>query len=236
MAADDEKLRAAALQWVKDNKNIVFEEILAGRDFSQLTAAPAASFMAGTPGAGKTEVSKRFLEQFALKLQPLRIDADDFREKIPGYNGNNSAIIQPAAALAVDKILQKAFDKKYPFLLDGTFAFGRALQNLKRADRRDYSLQVFYVYQDPLRAWEFTKKRERKEGRNVPKETFINAYFESRANVDRAKEFFGDKLNVVLIVKDYELGTEELYDNVQKIEDHLEKVYNKDELDRRLVS
>jgi len=230
---DEAQVRSNAIQWVRAHKSELFEELLAGRDFSQLDTAPAASFMAGTPGAGKTEVSKRFLEQFAL--QPLRIDADEFREKIPGYNGANSSVIQPAAALAVDKVLEKIFAKKYPFLLDGTFAFGKALQNLKRAQRRDYSLQIFYVYQDPLRAWEFTKAREKSEGRNVPKDAFIHAYFESRANVNRAKEFFRDELSVILIVKDYELGIEKLYDNVQRIEDHLEKIYTKDELDEQII-
>ena len=76
--------------------------------------------MAGTPGAGKTEVSKRFLEKFTAT--PIRIDADDSRHKIPGYNGSNSHIIQPATALAVDKVLEKVFEKKYSFMLDGTFA------------------------------------------------------------------------------------------------------------------
>ncbi|MFT8392339.1 MAG: zeta toxin family protein [Sporolactobacillus sp.] len=59
---------------------------------------------------------------------------------------------------------------------------------------------LYYVYQDPIIAWQFTKAREDKEGRVVPKERFINAYFKSRENIKEVKETFGDKveLNIVM--------------------------------------
>ncbi|MDN5274732.1 MAG: hypothetical protein JWP06_633 [Candidatus Saccharibacteria bacterium] len=227
---DDDSLRKQALQWVRDNKTRLFDEVIVESNYQPETDEypPAASFMAGTPGAGKTEVSKRFLEKFTAT--PIRIDADDFRQKIPGYSGANSHIIQPAAALAVDKILEKIFDKKYSFMLDGTFAIGKAVENLKRADRRDYSLQIFFVYQDPVQAWEFTKIRQKTEGRYVPKEIFINSYFAARENVLKAKELFGDKLTLFLIIKDYVNGTETIYDDVNDIDQYLPKVYNREQL------
>lgn len=228
---NEELLRKQALQWVKDNKTQLFNEVIFEGNFQPEMDEypPAASFMAGTPGAGKTEVSKRFLEKFTAA--PIRIDADDFRQKIPGYTGDNSHIVQPAAALAVDKVLEKIFEKKYSFLLDGTFAIGKAVENLKRADRRNYTLQIFFVYQDPLQAWEFTKIRQKKEGRYVPKEAFIRSYFAARENVLKAKEFFGDKVTLFVIVKDYVNGTEAIYDDVSEIDQYLPQVYNKEQLE-----
>lgn len=228
-------LRMKALQWVRDNKGRLFDEVVAESHYSPDADSypPAASFMAGTPGAGKTEVAKRFLEKFAST--PIRIDADDFRQKIPGYNGENSHLIQPAAALAVDKIFEKVFERKYSFMLDGTFAIRESVENLKRAHRRDYTLQIFFVYQDPLQAWEFTKIRQQKEGRYVPRETFINSYFAARENVLKAKELFGDKVTLFLIIKDYVENTETIYDDVVEIDKYLPKVYNREELRKIII-
>ncbi len=232
---DDESIRKQALQWVRDNKNKLFDELLIESGYSPDATyyPPAASFMAGTPGAGKTEVSRRFLEQFTKT--PIRIDADDFRQKIPGYNGSNSHIIQPAASLAVDKLLEKILKLKYSFVLDGTFSIAKSIENLKRADRRNYSLQIFFVYQDPVRAWEFTKVRQVREGRYVPKDAFINSYFASRDNVVRAKQLFKDKLTVFLIVKDYVNQTETIYDDVDDIDKYLPQIYTKEELQEIII-
>jgi UDP-N-acetylglucosamine kinase len=76
------------------------------------TQTPAASFMAGTPGAGKTEFSKRLIENFSVK--PLRIDTDELREKIPGYTGANSKVVQGAASVALDRILDRVLKDRLP--------------------------------------------------------------------------------------------------------------------------
>ena len=49
---------------------------------------PTTLFMAGSPGAGKTEISKRLVPRF--KQKPIRIDADEIRTLCPGYAGNNA--------------------------------------------------------------------------------------------------------------------------------------------------
>lgn len=234
MNTTDDKLRKSALQWVRDHKEELFQELIISSQYNTANddPSPAASFMAGTPGAGKTELSKRFIEKF--EVRPIRIDTDDFRAKIPGYTGANSDVIQSAAALAVDKILEKVFQRRYSFLLDGTFAVGKAVENLKRAVRRGYSIQVFFVYQDPVQAWEFTKLRQQKEGRHVPRDVFINSYFAARDNIRRAKQVFGDRLSLFLIIKDYIKDTEMIYGNIEDVDIYLEKIYNRDELERML--
>ena len=49
-------------------------------------------------------------------------------------------------------------------------------------------MTLFYVYQDPQVAWSFTKERELVEGRVVPKDTFINAFFQARENIEKVKK------------------------------------------------
>ncbi len=225
----------SALQWVRENWRTLYSDaVLSSGYIEDLDEQPpAASFMAGTPGAGKTETSERFIEQFTVK--PIRIDADEFRQAIPGYTGGNSHIIQPAASLAVDKVLEETFKHKHSFLLDGTFAIGKSIQNLKRAERRGYTIQLFFVYQDPVTAWSFTKIREEKEGRHVPKEVFIDAYFSSRRNVNEAKRLFGEEVRLYLIIKDYKTNTEEVYGNIDNIDNYLDKLYTREELERILL-
>ena len=62
---------------------------------------PVTVFMAGSPGAGKTEFSKNLLDLIAkdLKHSPIRIDSDELRTEIPGYTGNNSSDVQGAVSI-----------------------------------------------------------------------------------------------------------------------------------------
>ena len=218
-------LARQAIEYVKANKAI-FIDAVCGK--ATKTKQPMAVFMAGTPGAGKTEVAKSVMEFF--DIEPCRIDADDFRALIPGYTGTNSDIVQPAASLAVDKVLDKVLDKKYSFILDGTFAIGKSVMNIKRALRRGFEVQIYFVHQEPKEAWEFTKIRERAEGRKVPLDTFVDAYFNSRLNVATVKQQFGDKVLLHVISKSYNANKETVYSNVDDLEKILPALYNKDKL------
>ena len=80
----------------------------------------------------------------------------------------------------VDAALDLVLKKGYSFILDGTFATFKVNQNIERALKKNYNVLIYYVYQDQFIAWNFTKKREEVEGRFVPKERFINAFFQSR--------------------------------------------------------
>ncbi|MGZ7224811.1 zeta toxin family protein, partial [Streptococcus pyogenes] len=81
---------------------------------------------------------------------------------------------------------------------------GKAKKNVERAINRNYQVSIYYVYQDPLIAWDFTKERERKQGRHVPKETFINAYFQSRKNISELKSQLGNQISLHIVQKDYQ--------------------------------
>lgn len=225
----DDPLTHESIAFARANKSVFIEYVCGSAVESK---APIAVFMAGTPGAGKTEVAKSIMEFF--EVEPCRIDADDFRTLIPGYDGANSSLVQPAAAMMVDKVLDVVLSKRYSFILDGTFAVGKSVVNIKRALRHGFEVQIYFVFQQPEEAWEFTKAREKSEGRMVPLDTFIDAYFNSRENVKKVKAEFGDQVLIQVIVKSYHSNEETVYSDVQDLDKVLPILYNKDELKEKL--
>ncbi|MDT2740441.1 zeta toxin family protein [Enterococcus canintestini] len=73
-----------SLHYAKKNKKILISSITEGKDIEE---EKIAIFMAGSPGAGKTEVAQTLM---ALNNNLCIIDADKFRALFPGYIGNNS--------------------------------------------------------------------------------------------------------------------------------------------------
>lgn len=174
-----------AKEFIKKNKRLLFEKFASDKIYKP-NEKPISLFMAGSPGAGKTEYSKRFIEKFNSDM--IRIDADDIRQIIPQYNGANSDVVQGAASIAVDILYSHALKNKYNLLLDGTFAkFDIVYRNVERSIDKNREVMICYIYQDPLVAWAFTKKREKLEGRMVPKKAFIEAFINARKNVIKIK-------------------------------------------------
>ena len=231
MNDDDAKQSEKAYKWVKTNEKIIIDTFISS---AQLVSDPQPSnlFMAGTPGVGKTEVSKQLINRFSQK--PVRIDADEIRVKCPGYKGANAHIYQKAATKGVHILYDYALRKNINIILDGTFAYENALENIKRSLDHKRKVEIFYVYQDPLQAWDYTKKREEIEKRRVDKNVFINSYFKSRENVNLAKEKYGTDIELNLVIKDFEKHLEKLELNIQKIESYLKKVYTREELEEIL--
>ena len=220
-----------AKEFIKKNKNLLFEKFASSKIY-QPNKNPISLFMAGSPGAGKTEYSKRFIERFDSDI--VRIDADEIREIIPQYNGANSDVVQGAASIAVDILYNYTLNNKYDLLLDGTFAkFEIVYRNIERSINKNREVAIHYIYQDPLVAWEFTKKREKIEGRKVPKEVFIKSFFNAKNNVVKIKSIFKDKIKVYLIIKDYSNNIKDSYLDVH-IDSYLKTKYSKEELNEGL--
>merc|ERR1712000_651725 len=94
-------------------------------------ADPVSVFMAGSPGAGKTEASKALLEQFDSEV--IRIDADEYRDEFreQGYTGDNSWLFQPAVSILVEKVYDLVIGQKQSFILDGTLTnYEKAKKNI----------------------------------------------------------------------------------------------------------
>lgn len=227
MNEEESKLSEEAVRWVKSNRKELIKKFA---DTTEYVAdvLPITLFMAGSPGAGKTEISKRFIPQF--KQKPIRIDADELRTICFGYTGTNAHVFQNAATKGVHTLYDYALKNNINVILDGTFAYNGALENIERSLKHGRKVEIFFVYQDPLQAWDFTQKREALEHRRVSKDVFIDSFFKSRENVNKAKETFGSKIELNLIIKDFEKDLEQLELNVENIDPYIKKSYTKEEL------
>ncbi|MBU4257067.1 zeta toxin family protein [Patescibacteria group bacterium] len=224
-----------AKEFIKKNKRLLFEKFASDKIYKP-NEKPISLFMAGSPGAGKTEYSKALIELAKNSANPIvRIDADEIREIIPQYNGANSDVVQAAASIGVHKLYDYVLKNRLNAMIDGTFAsFEISNRNIKRSLSRDRSVGIYYVYQDPLVAWEFTKKRERLEGRRAPKRVFIESFINAKKNVVKIKSIFKDKVKVYLVIKNYSNNIEKFYPKVNDIDSHLKIKYSEEKLNQLL--
>jgi predicted ABC-type ATPase len=221
-------LSKAADQWVRSNRKKMITQFC-GEDFEP-QKKPVTIFMAGTPGAGKTEFSVKLLNLFGNNM--VRIDADEIRELMRGigYNGANAEEFQHAATKGVNVLYDYVLSKKYSAILDGTFAYGNWRENIDRSLQKGRIIEIYYLYQDPLIAWDYVKIRESRQGRAVPLDTFVYAYEESLRNVQKAKSVFADNLTVYFAKNNYIKDVEYVEVDVNDIENQLPVKYTKQEL------
>lgn len=215
------------LEFAKTNKDRFILDIIKEK---KPVINKEAIFMAGSPGAGKTEVVSSLTENYSNYVV---IDADYFRTQFPEYNGKNSSLFQKGSSWLVEQALRYVLENGYSFILDATFAILSADKNIKRALKNEYSISIFYVYQQPEIAWNFTKKREKVEGRLVPKEIFINAFFKSRENIEKVKERYPE-IMLNIIVKDYQNNISETHFSADNIELFLPLKYTREELEEHI--
>lgn len=218
-----------SLQYAKEHKKEFLNRILKNQ---KLPRRKAAIFMAGAPGAGKTEMASMLARTFGPTF--VKIDADSFREYFPGYNGKNSSDFQRGASYLVDIAFSKVVHAGYSFILDGTFSHVRAEQNIERVLKRNYHTKVYFVYQEAVDAWHFTKIREKAEGRVIPKSAFIKSFIRSRENVKSIQSRHGNQVIVNVAFKDYQQTITDFAMNVKSIDDVLPKAIAKEELEEML--
>jgi glutaredoxin-related protein len=227
-----------AIEFVKRNKKAIIDKFADPNVYTP-ESNPISVFMAGSPGAGKTEFSKRLIAELKLKgviqKDPVRIDSDDVRGVLPGYTGNNSFIFQAASAIGVEKLYDHVLAKKQSAIIDGTFSTEKSFQNIQRSIDHVRPVEIFYIYQEPKLAWEFTKKREALEKRNIPRSSFIDSFLASKENVNKAKVMFGDKIRLNLVIKDFEKGFEELRLDIPKVDSSPQISYTRDELEKMII-
>lgn len=235
---DNDDISKIACKFVKENRVKLCEQFASVNIFPPVIS-PISYFMAGSPGAGKTEFSKGFiglLQQNDPNRKIVRIDADEIRNILPGYDRKNADIFQTAASLGVEKILDYVFKNKQDFLLDGTLShFEIAKRNIERCIKHNRKIGILYLYQDPTIAWGFTKIREKCDGRHIPKEAFVNEFFKAKECVNQIKSSFGSNVELWLIKKNYEQGIEKTEFNIDNVDSYLKIEYTPDSLVRLLT-
>lgn len=188
---------------------------------------PLTIFMAGAPGAGKTEASQEMLRNFNI----LRVDPDDLRVRFPDYTGSNSKLFQGAVSLIVERVFDKLVKSKKSFLLDGTSAnLNKARSNIGRALKVGRCVRLWYVYQDPVLSWKFVEAREKVEGRGIPIDAFIDQYLSSRFVMREMKSEFGEELCVDVLVKNFDQDEHKFYEDVACVDEVCPSSRTRDDL------
>lgn len=238
LSEEDHKKSIEAISFIKKNKQLLYSK------FSDITVClptntPTTLFMAGSPGAGKTEFSQKFNIGMSARLGvsqwAVRIDPDEIKTIIPIYNNKNSDIVQSASYIGVEKLFDYSLDKKQNIILDGTFAnYQISCDNIKRSLAKGREVEIIYLYQDPVLAWEFTKRREKLEGRSVPKDFFIKSLYSAKENVNRAKKEFGENVTLYMIQKDYLHKIEKAQFNIKSIDNYVKIPYDAETLEKLL--
>lgn len=224
--ADDQRIEAEAIAFAKAHKKAIAKRLTDPLIYIA-EPEPVSVFMAGSPGAGKTEAALELLD--SIGGPPiLRIDPDELRSEFPGYNGGNSWLFQRAISILVERILDHAFKQGQSFLLDGTLSsYEVASRNVQRSLDRERVVQILYVYQQPMQAWEFVKQREAAEGRRIRPDDFVQQYFAAREVVNRLKVEFGRSVRVDLLLKNLD-GSDRLFRaGVENIDHHIPEKFSR---------
>ena len=224
------QLSLRAKQWIRENRKKLISEFC-NPEIYPPSDNPITIFMAGTPGAGKTEFSITLIETFGGSF--VRIDADEIRERMRplGYDGLNAELFQEAANKGVNVLFDHANRKGgQNVVLDGTFAYGNWRENVERSLDHGRTVEIYYLHQDPLVAWDFVQKRQAEHGRAVPVDVFVRSYRQSIENVQKAIELFGKNVTVYFAKNNYTKTVESIAVDVHNIEKLLGKRYTEDEL------
>ncbi len=236
----DNDIRETAIEFAKKNKNRLAKELTSVAKYAP-DSVPISVFMAGSPGAGKTEFSKNLIKLLEDKNERrvIRIDGDEIRRFFPGYAGNNSHLFQGAISLIVEKMHDYVLHQKQSFVFDGTFSkYDKAAQNINRSLAKRRPVFIFYIYQKPEVAWKFTQARENVEGRNIPKIAFIKEFLGARDVIDKVSNDFGDRVVIFFVKKDFEKNTVEnivkIKSGNERIDDYIKEYYTEDTLNKIL--
>ena len=212
------EITETAMEYAKAHRKEIVAEIIQGCVSAE---KPIAIFMAGSPGAGKTETSKILLAEFPGML---RIDADELRSRFAacGYTGDNSHFFQKPTSYLVHAVHDAALKQSIGFLMDGTFAnASMAQKNIERSLKRERSVLVLFVYQQPKIAWQFVLKREAVEGRRILPRHFAQKFCAARAVANQMKEKFGGKITLDLLCKNIDSSNKFYKENIQSIDEHI---------------
>ena len=144
---DGQILKQKAEEFARANRKQIAKE-LTDKGLYIPEAFPISIFMAGSPGAGKTEFSTALIHlEEGGQEKAIRIDGDELRNRLPGYNGTNSFLFQGAVSILVEKIHDLVLENKQSFILDGTFSnYPKAAQNIERSLHRGRRVFMMYVY------------------------------------------------------------------------------------------
>lgn len=216
-------------EWTKNHQKEIVDRIISDAGLCPENE-PMAIFMAGLPGAGKTELSNGFIKE--MRTKPIRIDMDELATYIKGYQPEKADLFRASATRILNNLFDKTIKKHLPFIMDGTFGSKMALTNVERVLKRGYIVQIAYAFQDPKLAWQFTKAREKVEHRAIKEDGFIETYYKTISNLHELARRDYENVTIDIFIKNEDNTVGQRIENVREnqIDDILKVVYNKDKL------
>ncbi|WP_217555800.1 zeta toxin family protein [Vibrio metschnikovii] len=231
MSFQEEQITEKAIKEAKKLKKKLAREMV---DHLPQEESAVSVFMAGSPGAGKTETARNMIKTFKKEsgVDLVHIENDELRKVFADYDGINSPLFQKPATLLVEAIHDRALKKDVSFILDSTLSsLEKAKDNIQRSLKRNRYVLIIFVYQEPEQAWCLVKAREIVEGRRVPEEVFVNQFMESQRVVSELKKLFQDQVDIIFIEKNIDGRNERPHFNVSDIDALLRKKYNREFLE-----
>ena len=159
-----------AKHWAKDkaNQQKVIDSCIARDNPDDLRLA---IFMAGIPGAGKTEFVRGLTKSSGKNM--LVIEHDQLVEHIDTYTPERYYHFRKAGSVLVTKLFEHALAHNYSFIFDGTLSHDNGLKNIQKSLKHGYRVIVIYIHQDMKTAWNLTVDRELVKKRSIEKSGFI---------------------------------------------------------------
>lgn len=231
MSFQEEQITEKAIKEAKKLKKKLAKEMV---DHLPQEESAVSVFMAGSPGAGKTETARNMIKTFKKEsgVDLVHIENDELRKEFEDYDGINSPLFQRPATLLVEAIHDRALKRDVSFILDSTLSsLEKAKDNIQRSLKRHRYVLIIFVYQEPEQAWCLVKAREIVEGRRVPEEVFVNQFMESQRVVSELKKLFQDQIDIIFIEKNIDGRNERPHFNVSDIDALLRKKYNRKSLE-----
>ena len=109
-----------------------------------------------------------------------------------------------------------------------------ARKNVERSLKKKRTVQILYVYQVPLLAWEFVRARESAEGRRIEPVSFVEQYFAARQVVNQLKLDFGKQVSVDLLLKNNDNSQRMYRAGVDQIDHHIPERYTRADVEKIL--
>ncbi|MHB1865382.1 MAG: zeta toxin family protein [Candidatus Saccharimonadales bacterium] len=198
---------------------------------------PLAIVMAGLPGAGKTEFLDWWEDSLLKnKLNRLvRIDLDIIVTVFPGYTPKTYAKFRSQANNVLARCVDVAKDGNYNMMIDGTFGgdSGASLKNIERLLDANYLVTMFFMHDNPLTSWSYTKDREVETDRGIDKESFLQVCKNLPNNLLLVNKLYGGNKNFnmkVVLQKKLRSKEYKIIEDTEEIDDIIKKGYNIDKL------
>ena len=228
MKVEENKITQKAYQWAKANKKSFAEKYIKESGAVPDKEEPACIFMAGLPGAGKTEYVRTIIRESGVKA--VCIDMDDIASRIEGYKPQEADLFRLSATILQNEIFDRTKAKYYPFIMDGTLASDITINCIRKAINKGYRVKIVYIKQDPAVAWRNTKEREKIERRSINLDGFIDSYENTINNLEKVVSSLDVMIDI--IIKDKHNKTIDFIQNATRsdIDKYVKIDYNNKQL------